>query len=418
MSTDKKETSPPPPPPPPPTAPTDINIFEMIGELTESVKTIMKDTQQIRAVTDNFETFKKDINERFAKLSADVLINTEAIKTLEDVQKHNNNTHQSTNEKLSTRIGNISTNVIALKDDIEKQCTSIDTRFASLDSKFSSDAIKKSIDNSVASVVRRTVFDDDAIDKRIVELVTTKMQAISIDDEEITSKVAQKISAKYDPTNASIMDRLQVLESTRNINKSTASSTTATTTRKPVSYVDTNVNCDVLLITDSNGKAIKTDQLTRSHKCQRVTCYTLAHVHQLLAEATITSQPKKILLHVGTNDVDNAENAADLSLDLSKAFDALKKSFPTTRTYVSSIFVRKRKDAKIKQTIETVNGNTMKMADATPGLTYMNNSCITEEHLYDDKHIDTKGLFRFLCNIRFTLFGEIPTPRGGRQHGR
>ena len=377
----------------------------------------MKDTQQIRAVTDNFESFKKDINERFSKLSADVLINTEAIKTLEDAQKNNNNTHRNTNDKLSTRINNISSNVVALQEDIEKQRTSIDTRFASLDSQFSSDAIKKSIDKSVASHVRRTVFDDDAIDKRIVELVTTKMQAISIDDGEITSKVAQKISAKYDTTNASILDRLQVLESSRSINKSTPPSTT-TTTRKPVSYVDTNINCDVLLITDSNGKAIKTDQLTRSHKCQRVTCYTLAHVHQLLAEATIASQPKKILLHVGTNNVDNAESAADLSLDLSKAFDALKKSFPTTRTYFSSIFVRKRKDAKIKEIIETVNENIMKLADATPGLTYMNNSCITEEHMYDDKHIDTKGLFRFLCTIRFTLFGEIPTPRGGRRHGR
>ena len=94
-----------------------------------------------------------------------------------------------------------------------------------------------------------------------------------------------------------------------------------------------------------------------------------------------------------------------------KILDELKSKFPDARIYVSSIFTRKTKETELNKIIKEVNTTLENHIDITEQVTYIDNQHIVTSHLCDDKHIDTKGLFIFLCNIRFNLFGDVQRPQ-------
>ena len=144
---------------------------------------------------------------------------------------------------------------------------------------------------------------------------------------------------------------------------------------------------------------------------------------QMLNQVAVVKQPKKILINVGTNEFDHGGNPTEIFTHAEETITHLRKSFPNTKIYVSSIFPRKT-GSRHNDRIEEVNTMLETMCVITPKLTYMDNIQIKDFHLADEKHLNNKGLYLFLSNIRYHLFGQLNTSnstrfnRGNRQGGR
>ena len=137
---------------------------------------------------------------------------------------------------------------------------------------------------------------------------------------------------------------------------------------------------------------------------------------ELLNQVAVKSSPKKIVVNIGTNDVEYSEgNTHDVICRFEETISALKKSFPTTRIYISSIFPRK--DTHLDKAIEEINVYLEDTCDKTPLLTFISNHLINKSHLADEKHLNSHGLYLFLSNIRFYLFGQLQKTRQKRQFG-
>ena len=72
---------------------------------------------------------------------------------------------------------------------------------------------------------------------------------------------------------------------------------------------------------------------------------------------------------------------------------------------ISSIFPRE--EEKLMNGISKLNDTIIKYCNVTHSQTFMENNQIGVEHLADSKHLNRNGLFLFLSNIRYHLFGQI-----------
>ena len=81
------------------------------------------------------------------------------------------------------------------------------------------------------------------------------------------------------------------------------------------------------------------------------------------------------------------------SLTSEETITALNKHFPSIRIHISSIFPRK--EEQLMNGISELNDVISKYCDVTHSLTF------TENNQIDSKHLNRKGLFLFLSNIRY-----------------
>ena len=54
-----------------------------------------------------------------------------------------------------------------------------------------------------------------------------------------------------------------------------------------------NIDCEVLLIGDSNLASLKPEIMNKGTKCQKIICYTLEDVTNMIKSANIINSPKK-----------------------------------------------------------------------------------------------------------------------------
>ena len=126
-----------------------------------------------------------------------------------------------------------------------------------------------------------------------------------------------------------------------------------------------------------------------------------------LRDATIVKHPKRVLLHVGTNDIDICDEV-ELISKFKDTILNIRSKMPNTKIYVSQIFTRRRPDDPINKLTCIVNEEISLFCEEKIRVATFSNSNITCNQFYDNKHIDTGGLYIFLCNIRFALFGKMP----------
>lgn len=317
-----------------------------ITELTETVKDIQTSTSLIPSLVNRLEIFEKTVKEELADLKGRVLLNEEAVEKIHSVLNK-----QIGTEKLSRSKAKIS----------EENLTSLE--------------------NKVDTMFKSFANNNNNCKEQFKEL-----------------------NAKYD----NIYEELQGFKNQlgerntdipRELNESSE--------KVKENYKDAVFNNDVILITDSNGKRIVADKLAKGHSCKRILCYTFNDVKQLIHQVASETPPKKILISVGTNDIEHSGgNATEVFAQAEEVITSLRKNFPSTRIYISSIFPRK-KGSGLNPCIDEFNQNLHTMCDITPNLTFMNNPQLTENNLMDEKHLNGKGLFLFLSNIRFHLFGQF-----------
>ena len=144
---------------------------------------------------------------------------------------------------------------------------------------------------------------------------------------------------------------------------------------------------------------------------KRFTCYTIPHAINFINTAHIVTPPKKIVLHLGTNDVKMGNDIDQLRASYDELIKTTRSTFPSARIYVSSVFCRMLKDDELNGTIRELNKYLNHYCDITPLFTIVNNSNIVHKDMKDPLHVNATGFHTFLCNLRVTVFEEKPNPK-------
>ena len=283
--------------------------------------------------------------------------------------------------------------------------------------------LESSTENDITSIKGNVLINEEEINKiwatinqkdgkeklvrEQIKTINTQIEKLEQKEENTTKFKAFEINRNDLNKRIDEIKRMQdKLQKPKNGKSSEKNVENENTSRIKETYKDAVFDHDIILLTDSNGKQIIADKLADGVKCKRYLCYTYDDVLELLNQVAVIKHPKKILLNIGTNDVEYADgNTSELVKHIEEIIQRLKKMFPTTRVYFSSIFPRKGEN--LSKVIEELNIYLECVCDKTPLLTYMDNNQINKNHLSDEKHLNKHGLYIFLCNIRFYLFGQF-----------
>ena len=165
------------------------------------------------------------------------------------------------------------------------------------------------------------------------------------------------------------------------------------------------INCDVLLMGDSNIKDLQPEIMNNGSECFKIQCYHLLELSNIINRMNVQKAPTKVFIQTGTNDLEKQDvNFEVLSTEFDKAILLIKTKFNNPEIIVSSILPRKDQKDKIK----TLNNILENYCDVTPKLKFMRNDQIEDTMLSDRKHLNIDGFFKLLANIRYALFGKLP----------
>ena len=165
------------------------------------------------------------------------------------------------------------------------------------------------------------------------------------------------------------------------------------------------IDCDILLVMASNGKKIDPNKLERGKIGQKIWAPYLKSATEKVCSAQVKKYPDKIFIGLGQNDVANEEERGSITDNFKKLCEATKSKFPDAEIYVASIFTRK--DRRFQQEINNTN-TALATYLRKGGMTLVNNQNISHFNLYDTKHLNNQGLFIYLTNMKFAMFGKIP----------
>ena len=364
------------------------HLFQMMGTLTEDVKMIRRSIDLIPELQKTVAELKNSVGSQLSDLQARVLVNEEDISALKKQVEENKAFINSSARPMTKKL--------------EK---------GNLIDRLSSELLDK-IDSS---------------EKKIIELsqATPTLPTLELTDEHMES-IAQLISNKFvmesdeklSELNSSLTQRIEELEKiasdkTLSPTQTTPAPTTDTTRKRKMKEphgkkeADKNktISSDVLIIGDSNTRPLDLRKFGEGFSRKRYTCYTIDHVVEFIKTAKVEKQPKKIMVHVGTNHIDR-----DDLLKLKKAYRAMAgdiaERFPDARLYLSSIFGRLTREDPLNDKVSEMNQFIFDMCDGTKGVTYICNNNIDYVDMYDEKHINTVGHHTFVNNIKHTVFGE------------
>ena len=140
---------------------------------------------------------------------------------------------------------------------------------------------------------------------------------------------------------------------------------------------------------------------------QKIFCPTFMQTKRFLDAIHVVKQPKYILLHCGTNDLENPDFSEEkFENDFIVVVSRLREVFPSARITVSSLLPRD--EMKFYCPLRNLNDFLAGCCSAGHNIVYMRNSNIKFSMLLDNKHINYEGFKILLANIRFTVFRKIP----------
>ena len=164
---------------------------------------------------------------------------------------------------------------------------------------------------------------------------------------------------------------------------------------------------DNLILGDSNTKHINTKILDKDSTTRQHTCYTFKEVIDYFKKVIIKIQPKNILIHCGCNDIDNyEEDALKIIGDIEEVIKIAREKFPESRIILSTLLPRKER--KLDTVIAQLNDFIIQLPKRYLNISIMNNSMISKYELEDKKHLNRRGFYVFITNLKFTMFGILP----------
>ena len=272
--------------------------------------------------------------------------------------------------------------------------------------------------------------------------------------ESISGKVSNdnnKVLADISLLKLSNEAALQKIEQLGKIIKSTSHSNTQDIPPAEGTKKSLEISGNILMFFDSNGKFLKPELLNKEKKCQQIFTPNIMDIKEKLENAKISAIPEKILINVGINNLES--NKAD---EITKMYEEiikfLKKEFKSSKIYISTIFkefkssqisistilqrkefkssqicistilqkkefkssqisistILQRKDSQYISEIEHINNFLISISQVNDVI-IINHCNITTNMIYDAKHLNGQGFFTLLTNIKYVLFGFLPT---------
>ena len=167
---------------------------------------------------------------------------------------------------------------------------------------------------------------------------------------------------------------------------------------QPEDYV---IDAEVVVFHDSNGYKLKADILNHKTSVQKVLAYTVPEAIAIMSRATFASIPRKILLHLGTNDVETAGNPTEIEEKFTELLDLIRVRCPDTEIFFSSVLARR----DLMNRVKDINSILQRLASRA-GCHLVGHDNISSDMLRDKKHLNKTGFYVFLANIRFFMFGK------------
>ena len=166
------------------------------------------------------------------------------------------------------------------------------------------------------------------------------------------------------------------------------------------------VDSHTLLIMDSNGSKILPDKLSRDSQSQLILLKTLDSILDEIHKYTIKVSPAQILINVGINDLDK-QTTKEIAIKYEKVLRLLKEKFVHSNILLSSIFYRK--DGSLQSETNKLNKHLQSISDKTPNLTSIDHNNIKSSDNYDNKHLGKISFHTLLVNLKYVLFGILPS---------
>ena len=168
-------------------------------------------------------------------------------------------------------------------------------------------------------------------------------------------------------------------------------------------------DADVLLFMDSNGKDIREDILKHGTRVEKIWSARIADATKIIRSSSFARAPSQIYFHVGTNDLEYA-SPAQIIKDFESLLQVTKTKFPSTEIFVSEILPRWDFYDERSET----NDRLHKLLYRLEVIVVRHSLNIDDTMLFDRKHLNKKGFYRMLANIRYFIFG-IWKPRYSRE---
>ena len=123
-----------------------------------------------------------------------------------------------------------------------------------------------------------------------------------------------------------------------------------------------------------------------------------------MRSAFFKSHPRKILLHIGTNDIEQA-TPDEIATSLDTLLNLTRSKLPNTKIFISAVMVRR----DLMDRVTNLNEKMQQIRSKFHGIILINHNVnIRESMLADKKHLTGKGFFTMLANFRFAMFGIMP----------
>ena len=174
-------------------------------------------------------------------------------------------------------------------------------------------------------------------------------------------------------------------------------------------YLKVYIDADVLLFMDSNGKNIREDILKHGASVEKVWSARIVDATNTIRSSRFARAPSQIYFHVGTNDLEHS-SPEKIVEEYEALLRVTKTKFPSTEIFVSEILPRWDLQSERCE----ANDRLRQLLYRFEIIGVRHSLNIDETMLYDRKHLNKKGFYRMLANIRFFMFG-IWKPRNARE---
>ena len=416
-------------------------LFEMLGVLTEKVKGISISTNlipklnaDIQKMATEITTLREDLGTQIADLQGRVLTNEESIKKLESEASSNTSFMKSHVRPIIKKLEKDGL-LDSLSTDLIRKISANESAITELKTKISeSSEINNDLDKTVNYGLSETELEsiahyvwsleDDSLnsgdkdtENRFEKLHDDikKLYDYNVRLNEDMKKfniTVSQLQKKIDSNKSNINSNISNISNNSNNNSNGNNNNSNSSSNKNIEdWPIENQTLDkaTILIGDSNTIPIDMSRCGKGTR-KRFTCFTVPEALKFVETAKIESQPKKVLFHLGTNDIVE-RTAEEVRSDFDKLIKLSRQRFPEARIYISSIFRRKKENDRLNQPISLVNTYLEEFCDKTVRMTFMDNGNIRHELMRDPRHVNPTGRHIFITNINLIVFGMTVTSK-------
>lgn len=335
------------------------SVMAELRDVKEDLKGILLDIPILRGLKGKFDALEIKVKTELADLNAEVLIQKEEINklktSLDDAHK-NNRAHKSTANAMAVSVCKLTDELSNVRHEIAGGPPAMKVGdFEGLSSSF--DTLRADL----AAFQAKHEYDMETM--RAQQVPVPAEQALLV---EPTPTSEERTSPRHSQ-------------------------------HKPEDYV---FDCEILYVHDSNGVAVRADILQHNAITQKVLAYTIPEAIAIIERATFASIPRKIVLDLGTNDVEYDKSPA-IGWMYERLLTILQARCEGAQIFFSAVKVRQNR----MDTVRELNDILIRLTSQR-GCHLIEHSNIKPEMLRDKKHLNKTGFYLYLANIRFKMFGK------------